>query len=333
MRRPGTRARGSSRVAGGIAAVALIALGTGSAHAQDKKAGDALFREGRAAFDKGDYPTACAKFEASQAADPALGTLLNLAVCEEKVGKLVASRNHLIELLFKATKKDDRAKFAEELSAKLEARIPTLTLTLAPDAPTDTKARDAQGGAPLEIGKPVPFDPGAHEIVVTAAGRPDARLSVNLAEGARETRQIAPGAVVVVEQPGPPPDEGASGRKLRRNLAYAAGGVGVAGLGVAIVTGLVLESKKSELDKHCPNKQCDATGVKLLAEDKSTPLVAVNMVGWIAGIAGLGAGTVLFLTSRAPAGPADEGRPPAPSARLMPVLAPGYGGLSLDAKF
>ncbi len=329
MQRAGTgpRCRAFGSIRPGVAALAVVWLvaADASAQAHDKKAGDALFREGRSAFDKGDYPTACAKFEASQAADAAAGTLLNLAVCEEKIGRLIASRKHLAELLSSLGKKDDRLKFAEELVTKLDARIPTLTLAIAPGAPADTTARDAQGDAPLEIGKALAFDPGPREIIVRAAGRPEARLQVKLAEGARETREIAPGTVVQVATPvEPPPDDGADGRRLRRNLGYVAGGVGVAGIGVAIVTGLALESKKSELDKHCPNKQCDPTGVKLLADDKSTPLVAVNMVGWIAGVAGLGGGAILLLTSRTPA---------QPTARISPVFAPGYGGVGFDAKF
>src|SRR5262249_26050543 len=96
----GTWYKGTMRRAG-VAALAVVGLAAASAFGQprDKKAADALFKEGRAAFDKGDYPTACAKFEASLVVDPAIGTLLNLAVCEEKIGKLVASRKHLGELV------------------------------------------------------------------------------------------------------------------------------------------------------------------------------------------------------------------------------------------
>src|ERR1700759_4574704 len=95
------------RCAGALALVTAWLVSTTafaqSAHppidGSNDKAADALFKEGRAAFDKGDFPTACAKFDASEAASPAPGTLLNLTVCEEKVGHLVASKKHLNELL------------------------------------------------------------------------------------------------------------------------------------------------------------------------------------------------------------------------------------------
>ena len=83
---------------------------------------------------------------------------------------------------------------------------------------------------------------------------------MTLAEGAHGSGDRL--GAVVQEAPivQPPPDDGGDGRRLRRTLGFAAGGVGVVGIGVAVGTGLALESKKSELDKHCPNKQCDLTG-------------------------------------------------------------------------
>ncbi|NOU28880.1 MAG: hypothetical protein HOO96_13330, partial [Polyangiaceae bacterium] len=48
---------------------------------------ETLFREGRKALEAGDYAVACAKFAESQRIEPAPGTLLNLAGCEERSGK------------------------------------------------------------------------------------------------------------------------------------------------------------------------------------------------------------------------------------------------------
>src|SRR4051812_10098607 len=126
-----------------LIALALLAL-TPAALAQTRARAqaDALFREGRIAFDKGDYPKACAKFEASQKSDPAVGTLLNLAVCEEKLGRIETARPHLHEVLSQLGPKDDRRAFAKGLLDKVEARFPRLTLTLAAGAAADTRAAD-----------------------------------------------------------------------------------------------------------------------------------------------------------------------------------------------
>src|SRR5262249_26152099 len=46
-----------------------------------------LFEEGRKSMAEGKIDEACAKLGQSYAMDPALGTLLNLAVCHDKQGK------------------------------------------------------------------------------------------------------------------------------------------------------------------------------------------------------------------------------------------------------
>ncbi|MFO0567610.1 MAG: hypothetical protein U0263_18270 [Polyangiaceae bacterium] len=56
------------------------------AQGRDATAAEALFNAGRDAVKAGDYPTACAKFRESNRLDPAPGTVLNLADCEEHLG-------------------------------------------------------------------------------------------------------------------------------------------------------------------------------------------------------------------------------------------------------
>ncbi len=53
----------------------------------DRAYAEELFREGRELAQKGNTLEACAKFEESMNADPALGTLMNWADCRERVGQ------------------------------------------------------------------------------------------------------------------------------------------------------------------------------------------------------------------------------------------------------
>src|SRR5262249_26584812 len=71
--------------------VLVHAPGVARASGNDPAAAEALFREGRAAAQKGDWETACPKLRESQRLDPAAGTLLNLADCEEHRGKVATA--------------------------------------------------------------------------------------------------------------------------------------------------------------------------------------------------------------------------------------------------
>jgi hypothetical protein len=298
--------------------------------AATKAAADALFRQGREAFDKGDYAQACPKFAESQTIEPAPGTLLNLAVCEERVGKLVSARKHLGDLLPQLSARDDRLAFARDLLAKIEKRVSRLSLMLAPGAPSETVVLDEREGKALPFEVDVELDPGVYDLSIKAPGRPSTRLLITLAEGQREERLIAPAPAPVEpdkSRGGPlsprPPEPGSN---LGRTLGFVAGGVGVAAFGVAAVTGVVLLNKKSAVDDKCPAKVCSEEGLRLLREAKETPLLPVNTASWILGIAGVSAGAVLILTSK-PKGASE------PKATAFATVLPLGGGLGVRGCF
>jgi hypothetical protein len=282
-----------------ILAFALLLSPSAQGQSGNKSAATALFKEGRDAFDKGDFPTACTKFAESQKADPAPGTLLNLAVCEDRLGKLLSAKQRLEELIPQLPKSDDRIPFAKELAVKLDERIPRLKLILARTAPPDTKVKLAGESAPLPLDTPIPMDPGKHDLVVTAPGRLGVQVQVQLEEKQRVEQAVAPGVSLAAETDKPPdvPKNDSSSAGLRRILGISAGGLGVAFFGVATATGVVLLGKKSDVDAHCPNMRCDAEGIRLKNEAESTPLLPLNTASWIIGISGVAAGTVLIVTS------------------------------------
>src|SRR5262245_59132112 len=106
--------------------VTLAATHPALAQSRDAATAEALFRQGRAAMESKNFQEACPKFAESQKLDPAAGTLMNLATCEEKLGKLASAWQHWKEALDALPQKDDRVTFAKGRVDELEKKLPRL---------------------------------------------------------------------------------------------------------------------------------------------------------------------------------------------------------------
>src|ERR1051325_1790887 len=101
-----------------------------SAENRDPATAEALFRQGRQSMESKNYQDACQKFAESQKLDPAAGTAMNLATCEEKLGKLASAWQHWKEAIDALPPKDDRIAFARSRVEELEKKLPRLQVTL-----------------------------------------------------------------------------------------------------------------------------------------------------------------------------------------------------------
>lgn len=314
-----------------IAAVGLLSLAAASGVAAEAQAGgdqqaaaQALFNKGRDAAKRGDLATACSAFEESERLEPAPGTLFNLADCQEKSGHLAAAWQSFQEAFAKLPPSDKRRSIVEARVSALKVRLPTLAVRLAPDAPAGTTiTRDAIELREASLGVSLPLDPGTHEVVATAAGHSERRFAVELKEGEQKELVVTPGpatpapsvaaapvaAPVAAPPKAVPPagqqQAGASSkpsghsRADTRTLGYVVGGVGVAGIGTALVLGAVALGKKDTLsDDHCnaETRTCDSQkGVD--AASSGATLATASTVTFIVGAAAVGVGAYFILTS------------------------------------
>ena len=305
-----------------VATVSLLMATTlgASAQVRDPAAGEALFAEGRAAAKAGNYQLACEKFHESQRLDPAIGTVFNIADCEERLGHLATAWTKYREVLQKVGPEDARHAIAKKQSEALKPRLPKL-LVLGDQLPvTATVKRGLVELGRASFGTALPVDPGDHEIVVSNAGYEDARFRVQLKEGQttevtlRLGPKLAEGGSTDGGQTVEPPSD-------NRTLGWILAGVGVAGLAVGSITGLMVLGKKSTVDDNCDaDKRCNQTGLD--AVDAGQTLAPISTTGFIIGVLGLGVGGYFLLK------PADK-----PKHVLVPSVGPRGGGLHFSTTF
>ena len=174
--------------------VAAICLAPALARAEgDGVSAQVFFERGREAAVRGDQAAACQAFEESLRLEVAVGTLFNLARCEEALGRLASAWQHLHEGLDKLDANDARRGPATSQAAALEPRVPRLSVRLASGAPGARVLRDGVELSSVSLGTPLPVNPGRHVVLVRAPGREDASTEVTLAERETRTLPIAPG--------------------------------------------------------------------------------------------------------------------------------------------
>lgn len=298
--------RHAHRITASVALAALLATALPrTASAQSTAAAEALFNDGRNAMEAKDYDTACQRFRESNRLDPAVGTLLNLAVCENSRNRVATAWELFRAVSEKLAGDDPRRDFVGKQLAQIEPRLPHIVLTLAHGAPADTKAREGDAEfANAAFGVPLPMDPGKHTFVVDAPGYETRTVDVELVESKQQNVEISPGAALPatpVKAPSGavtplPSDETKKGHDTRM-LGFIVGGVGVAGLGVGLTTGLMAVGKKSTTDSQCNGtlQVCSAEGRDAASSGRT--LAVVSTVGWIVGALGVGAGAYFILTS------------------------------------
>jgi hypothetical protein len=283
----------------------------------DGAAAEVLFREGRKDLEANKYQEACQKFAESERLDPAAGTLMNLATCEEKLGMLASAWQHWREAIDALSAGDERVPFARARVNDLEKRLPRLTVVL----PADTNPRARIFRDEVELGKasqktPLPVDPGPHTITVQVPGRKTASKAFSIGEAEQKVLEARPGPIdadAAMEQEQNTPSQ---------TMGWVLGGVGLAGLGTAAATGVMLAGHKSTLEAQCPHKVC-STQAGLDAAASGRTLLVVNSAAWIVGGLALGVGAYFIL-----AGPSR-----ASDARVVPSVGPHGAQVSYQGCF
>jgi hypothetical protein len=328
-----------------VVVVAFSSLFSATSHASDLAAAEALFDEGRALMQQGNFDAACPKFEESQRLDPSAGTALNLALCYERSGRTATAwaQYQVAERLATTQAREEVAAEASRKAAELAPKLGTLSVQVAESAPGlevqlgDMKLEQAA------LGSKIPVDAGSYTLHVTAPGFVPYQVDLTVADG-RETNVAVPPLVpepaerakaTPVEQekpverpPVPPRVRRPAVGNDDRTRAYLIGGGGVVLLGGSVVLGFLAKSKNDEARDLCGGRTTDCPHTTIERADAASSLANAGTVVGTLGILGIGAGAALLFTSQ----PSDAGVDGAARGWSL-SLDRGFAGVGYNGEF
>lgn len=335
-----------------VVVASLLAAGIAQAQPRDPAAAETLYKEGRQLVAAGDWVAGCSKFDASMALDPAASTLLNIARCHERDGKLATAwadyKRALV--LDQETPGAERQKTLGEIAEKgiaaLEPRLPRMKIVVRNPPPGLVITRNGAPYPAAALGATVPADPGAQEVVASAPGFMKASRSVMLEEGKFAEVELSLAPEIVPPPPTPPPvvapapAPAVPAPEPRGDLehaprsggvpawSFAVGGLGIVLVGVGVALRLDGAAAERALDHQCGTARvCDPKG----GYDPSADNARKNrdfglFVGLgVAGAVALGAAVIGVVS----AGP----RKSSTALSAAPWIGSSAGGASIRGEF
>lgn len=287
----------------------------------EKIRADKLFEDGRRYLAAKEFALACTAFEQSQASDPAIGTLLNIALCYETWGKSTAAYRWYVEAEKMAKQhSDDREKGAKAKVAELLPKVPHLIVTVPADAdPATTYMLDGNEISKDKLLEEQLVEPGKHTIVARLEGKPPRETVVDLAEG--ETKKIT------VDVPRPEVKVIVRGGERKQGRFYGGIGMLVGGgvaVGVAGYVSLVARQDYADALVACPMQTCETQAAFDATQDARKKANLMTFVG-AGGLALVGVGVWFVLTSKTP-------KVTEKQIVLTPQVGPDHVGVALGGR-
>ncbi len=298
----------------------MLTLGLTARGAGADTTGDAkdLFARGRELRQQGDCTSAVLAFRKAFELYPAgLGSLRNIAECEERLGHFASARRAWLDLKRALVGNDDRkyggwSTDAEEAAAALAPKLATLVIEV--EGPDPHVSVDGEPLDPKLISTPLERDPGRY-IVRASAGRGGSAVEESVELEAGATRRVKLRPPLLTAATAAPAATATTTSATRATTGttgstpspYATAGWILVGVGATSLVGAgislaVRQYAVSNLDAACPTHAgCDPS-LQSTVDRGNTASVLFDVLG-AAGVACVAGGVALVLTS-SPAAPA-----------------------------
>jgi len=289
----------------------------------DPAKADAIFEDAQKLKDAGKNDEACAKFNEALKYNPnAVGTLLNVGLCDEQAGRYASAAKNYTQArdLAREHNLKEHLAAAEERLTTVTPLVSHLAIGFA-EKPNEMSLVIDDAIVPLDKADDIVIDPGNHHIVVTAPGRVPYETTV--------TMEKSKAKAIAVPKLGYPVTVRKSSRKtVGKILTFSGGGLAVAG----VVLGLYANHKyqgqigDTSMGANCSDTsppKCNAEGYRI-----TNDAITYGNFGSVIGISGVviaGAGAYLWFFG-----------PSATSERnvaVVPTVAPTSAGLTAIGRF
>lgn len=274
-----------------------------------------LFQAGRQALANNDVEGALKLFEQSLALNKSGGVLLNLADCEQRLGRLASALRHYREVARLLPETDIRVPPAKKEIAALEPRVPTLRVHLDRSAPSGTVVM--VDGGPLEasgVEGELVVDAKQHVVSVRAQGHEPRDYELTLTEGEKREITVSPGRKLVPEPASPAPaspgthlapavSRPAPSMSPLRIGSFVSLGVGTVAVIAGAATGGAAIATRSELGQQCSGPDgsvCSGSAAPLITQGKALAdgSTALFIAGGVALASGVGLLVVDYAMNR-----------------------------------
>jgi hypothetical protein len=291
------------------------------------------FKEGIELESKQKWAEALTVFEEVAKAKSSPQVRFHVALCHENLNRLREAKTGFEQALKLAEADPDSAKDVLDSApgriAALEARIPVLVIEVS-DGGEAVVAVGALELGTIKARAQTTLDPGAHDVTVKEGGKTRKLRTISVAEGERLEIKVpaAPKAAPEVVAP-PPPETTTTVIAGTKVPFFAVGAVGLASLaGAGVMIGL-RQAAIGEVRDSCGGDDtgCDPALVEVAERGQRYEHAAWGLGA--AGLACLGAATVLFFTVGQDEVVTTTKKPAAARVRL----GVGPSGLSISGTF